>query len=232
LKKAILILILLAFATQSNSQSLFLNFGNTYLHTVTVQPPLFESNSVNNSEYFSVEFQYPLKKRFILNTEFSKFNGWSDFDIQDGDGWGFGSAWVELYRVLPKIGYNIFPDHKRIKVYPIAILGIEFSKPTSNDGITAFVDKRTSEDFEGTVSVRVEKRTQVLPGLGLSFDWNPFWKIQLQVQGYYTFGFKEFQAMQLDYSYKGVPQTPGIWSSRGDGLILYAGIGFRLWDSD
>lgn len=92
------------------------------------------------------------------------------------------------------------------------------------------VDQPNGPDYIQTDPVITEtfNTTQIVPSFGFKTGF-VFWnRLDLGLDFRWVFGFKSFQDMYFEYSYKGVPQETAIFEATGTGLFTALSLGYRF----
>jgi hypothetical protein len=230
-------LIVLGTVYISQAQVLKLIFGPAFEKTKTIVPIVNGESFFENTTYLSgISYEHFLpKSKFSIISSYVQFDGYTFIDFQDGGvisdlgsiigATGFNGTKISKFEL--GTSYNLIKAKKKFYFSPFLLMGIQITK---KNGFEIYDIPANGPDYVQTAPKIAEplNTTQLTPSLGLKTGF-VFWKrldIGLSVQGVYAA--KPYQKLYFDYSYKGVPQPTGIFSSSGTGLFYTIGIGYRF----
>ncbi|MCF6332998.1 MAG: hypothetical protein L3J11_06915, partial [Draconibacterium sp.] len=71
---------------------------------------------------------------------------------------------------------------------------------------------------------------QLLPSVGLSLSYRPFWKVVLHAEAFYSHGFVAHSRLEFEYTDLEVEQPTAEFIGNGTSFTYAFGLGFRLWE--
>ena len=213
-------------------QVLSLGTGQMFYNSKTIVPVVNQVESWSNDEYHSLDLTFIEIDRYLFGTELSVYSGWVDFNASAETWSGFGASQTTLFRLSPYLGYIIKPDQK-FRFIPYFKVIIEQSVITGlSSGINLVAEVNEAFGYQGIIFVEPIKRLQISPGAGLILSWNPFGRIYLIGNIYYTYGYRPFQKYYFEYSYQGIEQPTAEWHANGTGVFTSVAIGYKFWSTD
>lgn len=219
------------------AQTLSIGFGLNYTLTHQKKPMVKGMDyfdNTDNSFKFSYEHSLRLKKWSIFGT-YTKYEGYTFISFKEGsvitpDGFpliGNGFNGVNVSRIDLGVFWHTFKKKKFFLKTSISI-GLQVSK-TNGSEIANLITIDGPDYFElEPIWVKPHNTKQIVPSIGVKMGY-VFWKrleLSLQIQGVY--GFKSFQNMYFNYSYKGVPQEIAVFEATGTGVFTSLSIGYRF----
>lgn len=222
---------------ESYSQTLSIGFGPNY--TLTTQ----RVRMVNSKNYFdntdgSFKFAYYhdiLKDKFSISIAYTKFEGITFIAFEEGsviqpDGaiiLAIGFYGVDVNRFDIGINYKLISRGK-FYLEPSITLGLQQSIPIGIDFYDRFVPNGPDYVQTGPINTETFNTTQIVPSFGFKTGF-VFWnRLDLGLDFRWIFGFKSFQDMYFEYSYKGVPQKTAVFEATGTGLFTALSLGYRF----
>lgn len=204
--------------------------GMAKYYSTTVSPIINQGKKwLNNPQYIGLKYDHwLLDKKLLLSGFFYRFDGNTGFEVTEPF-FGYGSTRTVIYRYGSLIGWNLLTGNSSFTITPTAAIIFQNAVGTAPSGPNGPIDQDYLP-FEGTRYTEVLPGAQIVIGPGIDLGWNPFWRILLNFKFYYAFAFKPYQRYIVEYSYNGIPQPDGVWESRGTGMFLSVGLGFRLFD--
>ncbi|MEP6648257.1 MAG: hypothetical protein ABJC12_14300 [Saprospiraceae bacterium] len=229
---SLLIILLNLLPLPSSGQVLSLGYGQMFYNSKTIVPVVYQYDEKDNEIFYSLDLTLFEMGSCLIGAELSTFKGWVGFTASGETVLGFASSRTSLFRLSPYLGYIIKPNQK-FRLIPYFKTILEQSVITGlSSGISRVSEIDRPNSYKGTIFVEPIKRFQVSPGVGLMISWNPFGKVYLLGNIYYTYGYRPFQKYYFEYSYQGVEQPNAEWQANGTGVFTSIGIGFKLWNVD
>jgi len=228
-----LILFLNIFYSTLNAQILSFNTGQVFHEYRTITPVLNQKNDLDNRYYYSINFDYYLKKKPIMwGISYSTFSGWVGFSFNGNGIWsGSGSSGTTIHRLGYSYGYNLTNKRKRISIIPYVKGILEYSEDISGGpvfSIRNIINPGDDPNYDGKITREIRDGFQVLPALGIKIDWNFLWRLHLHSSAYFAYGFRAYQKYYFEYNYDGVPQPTAEFHSAGTGSFFNIGLGFQF----
>lgn len=221
------------------SQALSLGFGPVFTHTnQRVKMVNSKEDFMNTSAQWMISYEHTLRKQQGLSVSVtaSAYEGATWMRFSEGsyigsDGFptlGRGFSGVSITRIDFVFHYNILVKSRIVYLKPNIGLGIQFSKDLGYE-FGNFEQINGPDYFQlAPIVAEAYNTVQVVPILGFKTGVVIRRRIEvgLNVQGVY--GFKSYQDMFFDYSYKGEAQETAIFESKGTGVFAALSIGYRF----
>jgi hypothetical protein len=221
------------------SQTLSMGFGPVFTHTnQRVRMVNSKEDFMNTSAQWMLAYEHQLKSPESLSVSImaSKYEGATWMRFSEGsyigsDGFptlGVGFSGVNITRIDLQVIYNLFKAKQRFYVKPSIGLGVQVSKDLDYDFYN--LEQINGPDYFQLAPIVAEayNTVQVVPILGFKTGvviWRRI-EVGLNVQGVY--GFKSYQDMFFDYSYRGEIQETAVFESKGTGVFAALSIGYRF----
>ena len=221
------------------SQTLSVGFGPVFTHTnQRVRMVNSKEDFMNTSAQWMLAYEHQLKRPENLSVSImaSKYEGATWMRFSEGsyigsDGFptlGRGFSGVAITRIDFVFYHNLIAKNRIVFFKPNIGLGVQFSKDLGYEfGNFEWIN---GPDYFQLAPIVAEayNTVQVVPILGFKTGvviWRRI-EVGLNVQGVY--GFKSYQDMFFDYSYKGDIQETAIFESKGTGVFAALSIGYRF----
>lgn len=233
-----LLVLLLSSQTKVSSQSLSIGFGPVFTHTnQRVKMVDSREDFMNTSAQWVLSYEHFMKGSSVsFLVEVSKYEGatWMRFNEgsyigQDGlPTLGRGFSGVIVSRLDFMVSYNLLPSFRKYYIKPFAGFGLQRSRDLNYE-FGNFEWISGPDYFQLTPIVAKAYNTlQIVPALGFKTGVAIRHRIDvgLTVRGVY--GFKSYQDLFFEYSYKGIPQEMAVFESKGTGVFVALSLGYRF----
>ncbi len=224
-----IITILLSFIVfTSQSQTIYVGYGTATLLTNQSVRLLNAKNDFSLSDMQRViGFEYRHKQMCYLFS-LSAFNAGTTMRLSSIHKNGFAGSHVR--RVDIGVGYNLFKPHKKLFIKPFVMLGLQTSR-RFGDIASGYLKVMGPDYFEINATSEGIDMKQLVPSLGVRMGVKIKKQIQVGLCFQGVYGFKTFQRIFFDYTYKDDPFTErrAVFDTRGTGLYSSLFIGIDLW---